>query len=118
MPIYEFRCRVCRKKTTVLMLSYERVKEVQCDHCGSADLEKLWSRFASPKSEEARLEALADDSMLAGVDENDPASVARFVKKMGEAMGEDLGEDFEAALDEEMSKQGEGEESSSEPGGV
>ncbi|HXH24188.1 MAG TPA: zinc ribbon domain-containing protein [Vicinamibacterales bacterium] len=101
MPIYEFRCRACHKKTTALVLSRERVSEVRCDRCGSADLDKLWSRFAAPKSEEARLEALADDSSLADVDENDPASMARFVKKMGEAMGEDLSGEFEAALDEE-----------------
>ncbi len=116
MPIYEFRCRTCHKKTTALVLSRERVAEVRCDHCGGADLEKLWSRFAAPKSEEARLEALADDSSLADVDENDPASMRRFMKKMGEAMGEDLGEDFEAALDEEMARAGEGAESGSESG--
>jgi putative FmdB family regulatory protein len=101
MPIYEFRCRACRKKTTALVLTRERAGEVRCHHCGGADLEKLWSRFASPKSEEARLDALADDSALAGLDENDPASMARLMKKMGEATGEDLGEDFEAALAEE-----------------
>lgn len=101
MPIYEFRCRACRKKTTALVLSRERVSEVRCGHCGSADLEKLWSRFAAPKSEDARLDALTDDSSLAGVDENDPASMARLMKKMGEATGEDLGEDFEAAMEKE-----------------
>ena len=101
MPIYEFRCRACRKKTTTLVLSREKASEVRCQHCASADLEKLWSRFASPKGEEARLDALADDSSLAGLDENDPASMAKLMKKMGEATGEDLGEDFEAAMAEE-----------------
>ena len=101
MPIYEFRCRACRKKTTALVLSRERAAEVRCQHCGGADLEKLWSRFASQKSEEARMDALADDSSLAGLDENDPAAMARFMKKMGEATGEDLGDDFEAAMAEE-----------------
>ena len=101
MPIYEFRCRACRKKTTTLVLSRDKVTEVRCQHCGSADLEKLWSRFASPKGEEARLDALADDSSLAGLDENDPASMAKLMKRMGEATGEDLGEDFEAAMADE-----------------
>ncbi len=101
MPIYEFRCRACRKKTTALVLSRDRAAEVRCQHCGGADLEKLWSRFASPKSEDARMDALADDSSLAGLDENDPASMAKFMKKMGEATGEDLGEDFEGAMTEE-----------------
>jgi len=101
MPIYEYRCLFsCHRKTTALVLSRERAAAVRCHHCGSADLEKLWSRFASPKGEEARLEALADESSLSGLDENDPASVARYMKKMGEAMGEDLGDDVEAAMEE------------------
>ncbi len=100
MPIYEFRCRSCRKKTTALVLVRARIDEVRCQHCGSGDLEKLWSRFAAPKSEEARMDALADESTFAGVDENDPASVARAMKKMGEAMGEDFGDEMEAAMEE------------------
>lgn len=58
------------------------------------------SRFSAPKSEEARLDALADPSHFGGLDENDPQSMARFMKKMGEEMGEDLGDDVEAAMEE------------------
>jgi putative FmdB family regulatory protein len=101
MPIYEYRCRSCRKKTSALVLSRSRETDVRCSHCGSADLEKLWSRFASPKSEEARLDALSDPSAFAGLDENDPRSVATFMKKMGQEMGEDVG-DLEQAMEEEM----------------
>ena len=101
MPIYEYTCRSCRKKTSALVMSRERESEVRCRHCGGADLEKLWSRFAAPKSEEARLESLADPSAFAGLDENDPRSVAKFVKKMGQEMGEDVG-DLEQAMEEEM----------------
>ena len=57
------------------------------------------SRFASPKSEEARLESLANPNALAGLDENDPESMARFMKKMGDEMGEDLGDDMAEALE-------------------
>jgi len=57
------------------------------------------SRFASPKSEEARLESLADPNTLAGLDENDPKSMARLMKKMGDEMGEDLGDDMAEALE-------------------
>ena len=102
MPIYEYRCKTCRKKTTALVLSRERAGEVRCKHCGGADLEKLWSCFASPKSDEARMEAMADESAFAGVDEDDPASVARAMKKMGQAMGEDFGDDIEAAMEDEI----------------
>ena len=106
MPIYEYMCRSCRKKTSALVMSRERESEVRCKHCGGADLEKLWSRFASPKSEEARLESLSDPSAVAGLDENDPRSVAKFVKKMGQEMGEDAG-DLEQAMEEEMAGGGE-----------
>jgi hypothetical protein len=62
-------------------------------------VERILSRFASPKSEEARLEALADPSHLAGLDENDPKSMARFMKNMGEEMGEDVGDDVLEAME-------------------
>jgi hypothetical protein len=65
------------------------------------------SRFASPKSEAARLAALTDSSNLAGLDENDPQSIARFMKNMGEEMGEDLGEDLSAAMEPNESGSGE-----------
>ena len=68
------------------------------------------SRFATVKSEDARLDALAGSSSFGDLDENDPQSVARFVKKMGHEMGEDLGEDLDAAMDEAMTE-------GDEPGG-
>jgi len=69
----------------------------------------MMSRFATVKSEEARLESLADSSDFGDLDENDPASAARFMKKMGRELGDDLGEDFESAMDEALSE-GEGGE--------
>ncbi len=100
MPIYEYRCRQCGTRTTRLVLSVNSVPQQICNSCHSPDMERLLSRFASPKSEEARLEALADPSNLGGLDENDPQSMARFMKKMGQEMGEDLGDDLDAAMEE------------------
>jgi putative FmdB family regulatory protein len=102
MPIYEFECRDCHRKTTALVLSRARIDEVRCKRCGGANLERLWSRFAAPKSEDARLESLADPSALSGIDENDPRSVAQFMKKMGKEMGEDFGGDLDQAIEQEM----------------
>ena len=64
------------------------------------------SRFVTVKSEEARLDALADSSSFGDLDENDPGSVARFMKTMGKEFGDDLGEDFESAVDEAMAEAG------------
>ena len=67
------------------------------------------SRFATVKSEEARLDALADASSFGDLNENDPASVARFMKKMGKEFGDDLGDDFGSAVDEAMDEVGDDE---------
>ena len=64
------------------------------------------SRFATVKSEEARMDALADSSSFGDLDENDPGSVARFMKKMGKEFGDDMGDDFDAAVDEAMAEAG------------
>ena len=58
------------------------------------------SRFAAPKSEDARLESLADPSRFGDVDESDPQSMARMMKKMGQEMGEDFGDELDDALNE------------------
>ena len=73
------------------------------------------SRFATVKSEDARLESLADSASFGDLDENDPASVARFMKKMGREFGDDLGDDFDSAVDEAMAE-GEGEGEAGGPG--
>ena len=100
MPIYEYRCRACGNRTSRLVLSVSNPAQQSCGHCQSSDMERLLSRFASPKSEAARLEALADPSHLSGVDKNDPRSMARFMKKMGQEMGEDIGDDLDSAMEE------------------
>jgi putative FmdB family regulatory protein len=100
MPIYEYLCRACGKRCSILVLNLRHPPPADCRHCGSSQLDRVLSRFAAPKSEEARLESLADPSHLGGVDERDPQSVARFMKKMGEEMGEDVGDDMEAMMEE------------------
>jgi putative FmdB family regulatory protein len=102
MPIYEFRCADCRKKTTVVTLSVSAAVDPACSHCGGRKMTKLVSRVAIRKSEESRLESLADPSSLTGLDEDDPKSVARWVKKMGREMGEESGENFNEEVDKAM----------------
>jgi hypothetical protein len=95
--------------------------EAKCKFCQSTEMEQLFSRFASPKSEEKRLESLADPSSFAGLDENDPGSVARWMKKMGKEMGEDFGGEDIDQLAEEAAQEaagggpGPGDEATSSP---
>lgn len=77
-------------------------------------MEKIVSRVAIFRSEERRLDSLADPSKLAGLDENDPKSVARWMKKMGKEMGEDLDEDFDQSIEEAMEEGEKAEKGGSE----
>ena len=99
MPIYEYRCRDCRTRSTLLVLSLSSSTPPTCKHCGSLAVDRLMSRFSSPKSEEARLTSLSDPDNFDGLDENDPESVSRFMNHMGDEMGEDVEQDIEAMMD-------------------
>ena len=104
MPIYEYECHGCRRRVSILVRSVSAAAESRCPRCGSAELRRLMSRFATVKSEDARLDSLSDPSQYGDLDENDPRSVARFMKRMGQEMGEDLGDDLDAAMDEAMAE--------------
>jgi len=99
MPIYEYRCEICRRRVSVWVRRMGQEAE-RCPVCGGERLTRLVSRFALVRGEEARMEHLADDAALAGVDENDPKSMARLMKRMGRELGEDAGPEFEEAIQE------------------
>lgn len=102
MPIYEYRCPDCRKRQSIFFRSFAAVEESPaCPTCGGRQMTRLISRTAQVLSEDTRFETLADSADMSDVDENDPKSMARWARKMGQQMGEDdLGEDFEQAVDE------------------
>ena len=45
------------------------------------------------------MESLADDQALAGFDDQDPASMERLMKRMGDEMGEDFQDEMAQAAD-------------------
>ena len=103
MPIYEYHCADCRRAVSLLVMRISDPTPPKCPRCGGGQLRRLMSRFATIRSEEDRLDSLADPSSLGDLNEDDPRSVARWMKKMGSEMGEDLGDDVEEALEEETS---------------
>jgi putative FmdB family regulatory protein len=101
MPIYEYRCGDCKRRVSIFYRSFtDTDKGAPCPNCGGTNLSRLVSRVATVKSEEARLETLSDPSSFGDVDENDPKSMARFMRKMGDQVGgEDLGPEFNEMVD-------------------
>ncbi len=95
MPIYEYRCLDCGRKLSVFWRSRHDVKPVSCRRCGSDRLVRMVSRVRLMRSEESRLDDLADEAMLADLDENDPRSLGRWMRRMSQELGEDLGPEFD-----------------------
>jgi len=96
MPVYEYFCPACQIKVGV-RLSYAEygVKKPVCPVCGGKNLKRLIGRVRIAKSEDRRLEDMSDPSLFGDVDENDPKSIGRALKKMGREMGEDLPPEFD-----------------------
>ena len=51
MPIYEYLCEACGKRSTALLQSYSSPDPV-CPHCGKPALRRLVSTFATARSSE------------------------------------------------------------------
>jgi putative FmdB family regulatory protein len=98
MPIYEFRCRHCRRRTSVFARSIGAPSDPLCSHCGSGDMAPLISRVAVLHSDDDMFAGL-DESSLADVDENDPRAMARWVRGMSRQMGEPLDAETESELE-------------------
>ena len=121
MPIYEYLCPNCYGRFQKLVRGFSDPAGLACPRCGSAEVKRAVSRVAVLKSEDARADSLADPSMFAGLDENDPRSIARWAKKLGKELGEEAGEDWSSMVDEmleeELNRGGDDEEAGDDKGG-
>src|ERR671929_1741133 len=101
MPIYEYTCADCKRRVSLFYQTFSSAAAAvpSCPNCGSLNLTRLVSRVFQLKSEDAQLDDLADPSSFGDLDENDPKSVARWARKLGQQMGEDLGDDWQEMVD-------------------
>jgi putative FmdB family regulatory protein len=100
MPEYDYRCNECGRKVSLFYQTYAEFDAAThtCPHCGSTDLTRLISRVAVAKSEEARMDSLADPSAFAGLDSEDPRELGRAMRKMSRELGEDIPAEFDEVV--------------------
>jgi putative FmdB family regulatory protein len=117
LPIYEYLCLNCRRKFSYLVGVVADPGPLKCPNCGEEKrLKKVISRVSRLRDEDEIFESIADESILSGVDENDPKSVASFMRRISKEMGEggeemeELIEAVERGEDLEGEDWGEGEE--------
>ncbi len=104
MPIYEYRCGQCGRRFSVFWRTFSEIDEskLSCKRCGSREIKRLVSRVRVVRSEDSRLEDLADPTNWGDFDENDPKSMGRFMRKMMNELGDeagDLGPEFEEVIE-------------------
>jgi putative FmdB family regulatory protein len=94
MPSYEYRCLNCRRRFEVFFTYAEYgTRPVACPHCKSENVQRRIGRVRMARSDENRLENLADPGQLEGL-EDDPRALGRMMRKMGSEVGEELGPEF------------------------
>ena len=111
MPIYEYRCEDCGRISEFLLIKTDEIFVPQCKRCRSKKMSRVLSRVRAIRSEESRMESLADPSKWGDLDERDPKSMAKWMKRMGKELGEDMegmDEEVDQAIEEEMTSKSEG----------
>jgi putative FmdB family regulatory protein len=105
MPIYEYCCDDCGKISEFLLIKTDEIFVPQCKRCKSKKMSRVLSRVRVVRSEESRMESLADPSQWGNLDEKDPKSMAKWMKRMGKEFGEELGENVDGMVDEAIQEQ-------------
>ena len=100
MPTYDFICNACNQNFEVFLTFAEYGKKtVTCAHCKSKNVRRRMTKVRIAKSEDSRMESMADDfSGIEGL-EDDPKAMGRMMRKMGKQMGEDLPPEFDDVVD-------------------
>ncbi|WP_028582733.1 FmdB family zinc ribbon protein [Desulfogranum japonicum] len=113
MPIYEFFCPDCNTIFNFYSKRINTEKRPNCPKCGTVQLEKMLSTFATigkAKEEDANdpftgMDETKMEQAFAGlmqdaeqVNEDDPRQMARLMRKFSEKTGLRLGDQMEEAL--------------------
>ena len=101
MPIFEFVCNDCIKKFSLLVGMTSEPDELICPHCSSSNIEKLVSRFRKGRSEDDRMDEIADRLEIMGEPES-PSEMREMVREMGRAMDDDLSDEMEEMFESDM----------------
>ncbi len=116
MPLFEYACRDCDKRFTWMSGVVADEKTPRCPACRSADLRKLISRVTRGRSDDARMEGIADK--LENQDFDDARQLRRFAREMGREMGAETGEDLSDEMEEIIEAEANGDGDMGRGGGT
>ncbi|MBI2854806.1 MAG: hypothetical protein HYX87_07815 [Chloroflexi bacterium] len=106
MPIYEFRCRACGKKSTFLTRSVNQPLRPVCSYCDGSDMERLIGSFAYHKSMQTIHEESGEPTMNAGPEYyKDPRNIGRWTEKRFKEMGHEMPDSIKTMI--QVAREGE-----------
>ena len=97
MPTYEYKCQNCLNRTNVRMSykEYDLAKKPHCPKCNTYSLQRIISPVRVTRSNKSRVESISTPEAFNSLDQNDPKSVGKLMRSMGNEMNEDLGSEFD-----------------------
>lgn len=101
MPIFEFHCNDCQAKFQTLVGMVEGADTVECPKCGGRHATKLVSRFVRGRSEDDRVDEIADHLEQAG-EPDSPSQMREMMREMGKAMDDDMADEMEEMFESDM----------------
>jgi len=87
LPLYEYRCDDCQKVSSLLIRSLFDDKQPSCEHCKSANVEKLISKFSFRPSWGDTLNWVPNRETTSDLDESSGASVDKYMGRIKKEMG-------------------------------
>ena len=100
MPVYEYRCSGCRRRTTVFVRTMSDPQGVTCEHCGGADVERAISRFAVAKTAQSVWDASGPASANPTDDYyKDPRNIGRWTEQRLSELGVDMPSEAREMID-------------------
>ncbi len=98
MPLFEYSCRACGKQWTFLSGVVSDNDEPRCPRCASTDFVKLMSRFARGRSDDARMDSLAQ--RMENSDLDDAQTLRRLAQEAGREMSSESGADLSGEVEQ------------------
>ena len=100
MPIYEYRCASCKRKTSVFTRTMSDPDDLACSHCGGREMTRAVSSFAVGRTTQQVWESSEEPGMYNSDDYyKDPRNIGRWTEKRMEEMGVDMPEEAREMID-------------------
>ena len=98
MPLYEYRCRQCKRKVMLYSPTFSQVSP-PCTQCGSDTLQRLFSTFSvrSKTHKDVYEDILSDSQLTRGMLADDPRALAEWNKRMSQ--GEEVAPEYEEMIE-------------------